>query len=360
VTTIGEIVVLLESLAPPALAEPWDQVGLQLGRRQAAVKKAMVCLDVEEAVVEEAAAADCRLIIAHHPLFFGGVSAVNDSTASGRAALRAAEQGISVYVAHTNLDKCIGGINDALAGVLKLRNVQVLEPKEPLYKLTVFVPEAALDSVKKALGDAGTGVIGLYSHCSFAAPGKGSFRPLPGAEPSVGEVGAMNAVNEYRLEVEVGASELVAARAAMLAAHPYEEVAYDLYELTNRDRRYGLGRVGDLPDVLELDEFVDLCRTELMTVPRVAGRVQTVRRVAVCGGSGAGLIGAANAAGADVFVSGDIKYHDAADAIGLGLVVIDAGHDSTEKAALRVVSERLREALPIEIIESRDRGCIWR
>jgi dinuclear metal center YbgI/SA1388 family protein len=350
---------IIEALAPPALAEPWDRVGLQLGRKSAPVKRAMVCLDATEAVVEEAAAAGCELIIAHHPVFFRADVCVNDGSASGRAALKAAESRIAIYVAHTNLDKAPGGINDALADILGLKNTRVLEAGEPLYKLVVFVPAAALDDMRKALGDAGAGLIGLYSHCGFSAAGQGSFRPLSGAEPSAGEIGVDNIVDEYRLEVEVSRTSLEAARAAMLAAHPYEEVAYDLYELVNRDRRYGLGRVGDLPVPLSMDIFMNRCREVFAIEPRVAGEAPAVRRVAVCGGSGASLIDAAKGAGADVFVTGDIKYHDACHALDLGLTVIDAGHDHTERTALRAICGRLDERLPIEVLESQHQRRIW-
>lgn len=359
-TTVRDVIAAMEAFAPPSLAERWDKIGLQVGREDAVIERALVCLDVDESVVDEAAGQGCGLIIAHHPLFFAKTAALSDISATGRTALKAAERGIAVYVAHTNLDKAAGGINDALAALFELQNTEPLGAGEALFKLVVFVPTEALDAVKRALGDAGAGIIGLYSHCSFSSPGRGSFRPLAGADPTVGEIGTANTVDEYRLEVEVGESDLAAARSAMIAAHPYEEVAHDIYELVNRGRRHGLGRVGDLEPLVPLDDFIEDCRKLFTPALRVAGSCAEVRRVAVCGGSGASLISAAKAAGADVYVTGDIKYHDAMRAVDLGLTIVDAGHENTEKAALHASLGRLRETLPIEVVEMNEDRSIWR
>jgi len=358
--TVGDIAGHIETLAPPALAQDWDKIGLQVGRADALVQRVLVCLDVDDELVDEAVEAGCQLIVSHHPLFFNEVTGVTGATAAGRTALKAIENRIAVYVAHTNLDKAPDGINDALADALGLIGKQALETTERLLKLVVFVPGRALAEVKSALGNAGAGIIGLYSHCGFASPGTGSFRPLPGAEPSEGQVGMDNEVQEYRLEVEVDRVALPAVVQAMKAAHPYEEVAYDLYELQNVTGRYGLGVIGGLKKPLALPDFIDLCRDRISPQLRIAGLARTVERVAVCGGSGASLIEAAGAAGADVFVTGDVRYHDAQRAIASGLVVIDAGHDATELPGVAGLARRLARDISIEVNEARLRGPIWR
>ena len=348
--TVGEVAGYIEKLAPLALAESWDRVGLQVGRAGDEVKRLLVCLDVTAEVVSRAVETECRMIVSHHPLFFGDFTGLTEADAAGRLGLRLAEEGINLYVSHTNLDKAPGGINDALAAVFGLADVRVIESAGRLLKLVVFVPKAALAAVRKALGDAGAGVIGLYSHCSFSQPGIGAFRPMPGARPSEGEVGKDNRVEEYRLEVEVSPADLNRVLEAMSAVHPYEEVAFDIYELQNEDRRYGLGRVGELADGMSLEAFVEVCRERVSRGLRVAGPAESmVNRVAVCGGSGASVIERAAAAGAEVLVTGDIKYHDAQKALRLGLAIIDAGHDATELVGLGELASRLAADLDVEV-----------
>lgn len=364
-TTVGDIAGVIEELAPLSLAESWDHVGLQLGRAGASVTRIMVALDADEWAVKQAAAANCELLVSHHPLFFGGLDSVNDTTGPGRAALTAIESGIAVYAAHTNLDKAPGGINDMLAQALGLLGTRPLENSEPLYKLVVFVPEEAVEHVRNALGDAGAGVIGLYSHCSFTSAGMGSFRALEGADPAVGKAGTHNSVAEYRIEVEVGRSALPAVEAAMLAVHPYEEVAYDVYEMVGKDKVNGLGRVGNLPESVGVRDVVKQCEELFGPGVRVAGPdcdecAPKARRAAVCGGSGASLIRAAKRARADVFITGDIKYHDACLATELGLTVIDAGHDRTESVALGMWCGLLREKVGVEVVEALSTGSVWK
>jgi len=256
-TTVREVVEAVENLVPPDLAEPWDNVGLQIGELAAPVEKALLSLDVDEAVVEEARAGGFQLIIAHHPLFFSELKAVTDETPAGRTALGAINAGIAVYSAHTNLDKVAGGLNEALAGLLDLRETTVL------------------DSVAKSGSD-------------------------------------------------------------------------------------GLGRLGRLAEPVGFTEFIDTCRRRISREIRVVGEVETVSTVAVCGGSGAALIGDAQAAGADVFVTGDIKYHDARRAWECGLTVIDAGHDGTERAGLRAWLGRVAAVLPVPVSEASTPAPLWR
>jgi len=364
--TVGEIAGFIEKLAPLPLAEPWDKVGLQVGRATAGVGAAIVCLDVTDAVLDEAQARGCQMVISHHPLIFSDFTGLTDLSATGRLALKAAEKGLAVYVAHTNLDKASGGISDAMAARLGLIDVEVLEAADALLKLVVFVPKAAVAAVKTAIGDAGGGRIGPYSHCAFSSAGMGSFRPLPGADPSQGEVGRDNQVEEYRLEVEVGQAEIDAVVEAMLRAHPYEEVAYDIYELRKRDQRRGLGRVGNVKPGVAFDDFIALCVEVFGKQIRYAGRPGDraaengrVSRVAVCGGSGGHLAAAAKRAGADLLVTGDIKYHDAQNAVNMGLAVVDAGHDGTEVIGMEDLGKRLEREFEIRVHGPETKSSIW-
>ncbi len=358
-TSVADISQYLDKLAPEALAEPWDNVGLQVGLEGLEVERLLVCLDVTDAVLKEAISKNCQLIVAHHPLFFREVTGVTGATSTGRLAMLAIENGLAVYVAHTNLDKAAGGISDSLASSLGLVDVKVLSSQDHLLKLVVFVPQDVLERVKKALGNAGAGTIGLYSHCSFGVAGNGSFRPLAGAHPSLGNVGRDNQVDEVRLEVEVRKTDLRKVSEAMIAAHPYEEVAYDIYELKNSDWSTGLGRIGNLKKEIGFDDFVKTCKNQISGRIRVSGFVERVKRVAVCGGSGSSLINVAAGVGADVMVTGDIKYHDALSARDLGLALVDGGHDATEFAGILSLSERLSGEFDVDVVAPRLNSSIW-
>lgn len=347
-------------MAPEGLAEAWDNPGLQVGRFDMPVEKIMVCLDVDEPVIESAKAAGCQMVVSHHPLFFAGVGGLTDQTVLGRLVLRIVERGLAVYSTHTNFDKVSGGISDCLAEELQLNDVTVLEPTERLLKLVVFTPKESASRVLAAMGDAGAGAIGLYSHCGFSAAGVGTFRPLEGAKPAVGEVGANNVVDELRVEVQVAETALAAVIDAMLRAHPYEEAAYDVYELKGLNGLNGLGRVGGLATPMTLDDFIVQCAKRLGSSVRAAGADRRVQKVAVCGGSGASMISAALAAGADVLVTGDIKYHDARRAVDEGMAVVDAGHDNTEMVGMRRLAERLSGDLGVEVLVEQTALPVWR
>ncbi len=256
-TTVGDIAMAIERLAPVMLAEPWDNVGLQVGKAADPVERALLALDVDDQVLREAADGGYGMVIAHHPLLFGEVKSIVDSTAAGRAVMQALAAGISIYVAHTNLDRAQGGLNDALADLMSLNDTAILEP-----------------------------VVGHEVH--------------------------------------------------------------------------GLGRVGTLAEPWRLPEFIEACQQWFSLDLRVVGEVDIVERVAVCAGSGASLIDRAHAAGAGVFITGDLKYHEAQRALELGLTVVDAGHDVTERAGLRAWLTRVRSVLPVPVDEARARGPLWR
>jgi len=345
----GETIIqLMERLAPKHYAVPDDRIGLQAGTLQKEVRRVLVALDVTPSVVEEAAAAGAELIIAHHALIYRPLKTLRTDTPEGALAAELLRKDIAVYVAHTNLDTAEGGMNDWMAEALGLNVTGVLEEvhTDKLYKLAVFVPNEHREAVREALFNAGAGWIGNYSHCSFNVEGTGTFLPREGTDPFIGKQGKLESVAETRIETVVPQSALKAAVQAMLKAHPYEEVAYDIYPMDLKGRSFGLGRVGALPEPESLDAFAERVKRafDVPFVRAVGDGSKTVRKVAVLGGSGSRYIRHAKFAGADVFVTGDIDYHTAHDAAAMGLALIDPGHNA-EKIMKPKTAQWLRERL---------------
>jgi dinuclear metal center YbgI/SA1388 family protein len=345
---IKELTAALEAWAPRSLQEEYDNVGLQVGDPEAEVSSALVCLDCTEEVVEEAARLGCGLIISHHPVIFRGLKRLSGGSYVERTVLSAIRHGIALYAIHTNLDNVSTGVNAEIAARLGLGGLQVLAPKAgQLRKLVVYVPVDHADAVRDAVFRAGAGHIGNYDECSFTVGGMGTFRPGAGTTPFIGEQGQRELVSEFRLEFIYPLSLEAAVLAAMRSAHPYEEVAYDLVPLANEHPGVGAGLVGELAE--PVDEAVFLSRVKeafdlrVVRHTRLLGR--PVRRVAVCGGSGAFLIGRAKAAGADMYLTGDVKYHEFFDADGR-LVVADIGHYGSEQFTMHLIQRRLRELFP--------------
>ncbi len=347
---VADWVELLAAGYPPGDAEPWDNVGLQVGDPQDAVTRVLVALEVTEAVLDEAAAVDAELVLTHHPLVFRPLASLTPASAAGRLALRAAREGRAVLAAHTNFDVAEEATTTPIVELLGLVRVRPLDPRpDPggeVRKLTTFVPREHTGAVIAALSAAGAGVIGAYDECTFRVPGTGTFRPSAAANPERGARGQRNEVAEDRLEVEVRRDVMAAALAALEEAHPYEEVAYDVYVLDDQRRPHkGLGRVGELTEPTSLRAIADTLAVGLPSPHlRVAGDLdRPVRRVAACGGAGDGLIDAALAADADLYVTGDLRHHPALDARTQGLALIDAGHHATEAAALPLLRAALVE-----------------
>jgi len=340
------ITALFEELAPKYMAMPDDKIGLQLGSLQKDITKVLVALDVTEAVVDEAIAAGAELIIAHHAIIYRPLANLQTDTPAGRLYAKLIKHDIAVYVAHTNLDVATGGINDLLAEKLGLSDTTHLEEvhTEKLNKLVVFVPKTHHEVVLEAMFGAGAGWIGQYSHCSFNVEGTGTFLPREGADPYIGKAGKLERVDEVRIETIVPDTASRRVVQAMLKAHPYEEVAYDLYPLDLKGRAFGLGRVGKLPAETTLASFVQAAK-QAFDVPavRVVGDLNgTVRKAAVLGGSGGRYWKRAQFAGAGVLVTGDVDYHDAHDALAAGMAIIDVGHN-VEKIMKEAVASYLRE-----------------
>ncbi|MCK8815950.1 Nif3-like dinuclear metal center hexameric protein [Natroniella sulfidigena] len=359
---LQQITNLLNQLAPKNLAADWDNIGLQLGDYNQEVKKVLVSLDINQEILQEAKDEDVDLIIAHHPLIFDKISKIRFDTPLGKIIQQAIKAEISIYIAHTNYDIAPGGLNDILAAKLELNDLDILDitSREQYKKLVVFVPQEAVTEVKAALGKVGAGWIGNYSDCFFEQQGIGSFRPLDDTTPYSGEKGKINQVNESRLETIVPSQILGKVIKELIKVHPYEEVAYDIYPVENEGEKFGLGRIGYLEQSLSLQEYVDLIKERLAldTVRIVGDLTSSVKKVALCSGSGADYIKTAAFKGADLLVTGDLKYHQGQLAQEEGLAVVDAGHYGTEKIMEEGVVEYLTAEiksnnLEVEIIRSK-------
>ncbi|MFD2612764.1 Nif3-like dinuclear metal center hexameric protein [Paenibacillus gansuensis] len=342
------VIQLFEQFSPKHYAIPDDRIGLQLGTLNKEIRSILVALDVTDKVVDEAIDLGVDLIIAHHAIIFRPLKQLQTDTPAGKLYEKLIKHDIAVYIAHTNLDVAEGGINDMMAAALELSGLTPLEEvhTEKLYKLVVFVPKSHHRKVLDALFQAGAGYIGNYSHCSFNIDGTGTFKPEEGSKPYLGEVGTLEEAQEVRVEVIVPDNVHRKAVQAMLKAHPYEEVAYDLYSVDLKGRTFGLGRAGKLPKPLTLGELNEKVKAVFdVPVCRVVGDPsKTVRKVAVLGGSGSRYIRHAIFAGADVLVTGDIDYHTAHDALAAGLCLIDPGHN-IEKIMKTGVADILRAKL---------------
>lgn len=341
--TLSAVMSALEAVAPLGLAEPWDRPGLQVGDPGATVEAVLVALDPSPAAVAQAALIGAQLLVTHHPLLLDPLPQIDLSTPQGRLIRRCLGDGIAIYSAHTNLDRAEGGVNDRLAERLGLLGVEPLGRGEPQVKLVVTVPVGYEPAVLRALTRVGAGRIGRYAGCSFGCRGRGAFEPLGGANPFLGRAGSREEVAETRLEAVVVRSRIAQVRAAVLEAHPYEEVALDLYPLEGAGSTGGLGRIGTLAEPRELGVLAEEIgrRLEAPGVHFVGDPRARVERVAVCGGSGASLWREAQRAGAQVLVTGDVKYHSAREAEAAGFALVDAGHAATEAVSVDCLATTL-------------------
>ncbi len=345
---VRDVIGVVDRLAPFDLAEPWDRVGLQVGSPGDEVRGVLVTLEVDDAALDEARRRDCDLLLVHHPLIFDPLERLSDDTAAGGLALRAARDGVAVIAAHTNLDKARGGIADIVAELLGLEAAAPLTPAAAdALKLVGFVPADDADLVRKALFAAGAGVIGEYEHCSWAVEGQGTFFGRVGTDPTLGQAGRDEDVKELRLEVVFPRRLKRRVTGAYVAAHPYEEPAYDLYPVENEVATLGLGRLGVLPAAQPLAAFAaDFAAVLRLPWLRYAGDgARSVKRVALLPGSGAEAIARGVAQVADVLVTGDVKYHEARAALAQGLALVDAPHGVTEQEAVLRWAQTLADAL---------------
>jgi len=335
--TITDLLTHFNRHFPLSRAESWDSVGLQIGDAAAAVSKVLLAHEINDAVLDEAAGFDALVI--YHPLIFRPLPDLNFASHTARLAARCIRGNINVIALHTAMDNADPprALGDALARQLGLENIKILSPSgsEALEKIVVFVPPESLEKVQNALWQAGAGHIGNYDQTSFSARGVGTFRPQEGSDPYSGKLGELEKADEWRLEIIVPARRRDAVVAAMLTAHPYEEVAYDIYALHRGGQHYGAARMGELAAPMQLDELANQVQQQLnppgMRVVR--GAKSTFSRVACVPGSGASFIKDAVNAGCDCLITGDVKHHDALQAQALGLAIIDVTHAATETAA---------------------------
>jgi len=355
--TVGGILDCIHNWAPAGTAQSYDNVGLQVGRLNAKVSKALVALDVTPQIIDEAKSLGAELIITHHPLLFKPMKQLSDRNLVSSMALTLAECGIALVSAHTNLDAARDGVSFHLAKTLGLTDITFLSGlPSALLKFVVFVPVEHADAVRNAAHDAGAGQIGAYSHCSFSSGGTGQFQPGRDTSPFVGQAsGPLERVNEVRIEMEVAKWKLQGVLEAVQAAHPYEEVAYDVFEVEQPFRDAGIGALGVLGAPLSLNDFLVVVSDKLGNPgPRYAGDLsKTIRKVAVCGGSGSDFIELALKAGADAYVTGDITYHSFFDVLNnqgvAKMALIDAGHYESEKGTEDLLVRYLAPKFP-EII----------
>lgn len=343
---VAHLIEELDNIAPPDLADADDRIGLQVGDPDAEVRRICVTVDTSDPVIDEVIGRRADLVVAHHPLIYHPLQTVTTEPVAQRVA-KLIRANVSLFVLHTNYDAVPGGINDVLASRLSIVGCEPLTTRksDPLFKIVVFVPEDSVEQVRNAMADAGAGVIGQYTHCSFRSPGTGTFVPLPGSQPYVGSTGRLEEVEEYRLEMVSAGSWAEGVVQAMLEKHPYDEVAYDLYELANEPIKYGYGRVGVLEEPMALGAFIERVKTSLkMPYARAWGDMEKpIKRVALCGGGGSSLYKEAASFGADAYVTGDTSHHDILDAAALGVSMVHAGHFETEKPGMVALAERLRK-----------------
>lgn len=350
---LRDVVGVLESRYDPRWAESWDAVGLVCGDPEASVSKVLFAIDPVADVVDEALDWGADLLVTHHPLFLRPVHGVPATGYKGRLVHRLISGGCGLLVAHTNADCAAGGVSDALADALGLPRGKPIEPRpcDPMDKLVTFVPQADADRVLDALAIAGAGAIGAYDRCAFTVEGTGTFRPLAGANPTFGSVGEVETVAETRLEMVLSRDRRDAVVAALRAAHPYEEPAFDVIEVAGEVGPRGTGRVCVLEKAEPLSVFLERVATGLPATAggiRVAGEpTRLVRRIAVCGGAGDSLLGSVRAVGADVYVTADLRHHPASEAreVAGGPALVDVAHWASEWPWLARAAEELEAGL---------------
>ena len=345
---IKELIAPVEKLAPPFLQESYDNAGLLIGNSDSEVSKVLISLDVTEEVLDEAISKNCQVIIAHHPLIFSGLKRITGKNMVERIVTKAIKNDMAIYAIHTNLDNVKDGVNAILCEKLGIKKPKILSPKEGiLRKLVTFCPLKEAPKVRKAIFDAGAGHIGNYDNCSFNTEGTGSFRALEGAKPFVGEKDKLHFENEVRIESIYPIYKESDIIQALQNAHPYEEVAYDIYPLMNTFGEVGAGMIGELENELDENAFLQKIKETTGTgcIRHSALLGRKIKKVAVCGGSGSFLIHNAIRAGADMFISGDIKYHDFFEA-DKKLVIADIGHYESEQFSKELIYSILIKKFP--------------
>lgn len=342
---LKQITSALEQIAPLSLQEKYDNSGLIVGSSDQEISSVLISLDCTEEVIQEAIDRGCNMVVAHHPIVFSGLKRFNGKSYVERAVMKAIKNDVALYAIHTNLDNVNTGVNRYLCELLEIENARILSPKSDLtYKLVTFVPDTHKEEVMTALFNAGAGSIGNYSECSFSSHGEGTFKANNGTNPFVGEQGKRHHESETRLEMVFESWKKGDVLNALKTAHPYEEVAFDVFVLDAKHKEVGSGMVGELKEPMALTDFFDRMKKVLgvSVVKHTMPTKDKVKRIAVCGGSGFFLLNAAKSSGADVFVTSDVKYHEFFDAE-KKLVLADIGHWESEHRTIELIQRILNE-----------------
>lgn len=345
---VKDITNYLEKIAPLSYQESYDNCGLLVGDNNAHVKRCLIALDCTEAVVKEAKDKGCELIVTHHPIIFAGLKSLTGKNYIERTVISALQNNIAIYAAHTNLDNVSTGVSKKICDKLNLINTKVLAPKSNLLeKLTVFVPQTHANEVREVLAKVGAGSLGNYEACSFSTEGIGRFTPVRKAKPTIGTVGRLEEVKEDRIEVVYPSYLSGNILGVMKNVHPYEEVAYYQEQLANKNSEVGSGMVGELNEEISANEFMSYLKEKMnLNVIRHTALVKDkIKKVAVCGGSGSFLLKKARNVKADVFITGDFKYHEFFDAEN-DIVIADIGHYESEVYTKELFYELLTDKFP--------------
>jgi dinuclear metal center YbgI/SA1388 family protein len=353
---VKSICELIEEVAPLSLQESYDNAGLLIGDRQMEIYSVLVSIDITEDVIDEAIRKNCQMIISHHPLIFNGLKRLTGQTEVQRCVAKAIKNDIAIYAAHTNLDNVLNGVSGKMAEKIGLKNIRILQPKQNrLLKLITYVPYLYSDKVRKVLFEAGAGQIGNYDSCSFNADGVGTFRANENARPFVGNIDELHSEPETRIEVILPDYLKNRVQEVLLKIHPYEEPAYDFIPLQNAWKEVGAGVVGEL-DPPE-DELIFLNRIKrIFNIPSIRHTNLSgtkIKRVALCGGSGSEFLTDAIASGADIFITGDFKYHQFFDAQ-KQIVIADIGHFESEQFTKDIFFEIITKKMPTFAVQISD------
>jgi dinuclear metal center YbgI/SA1388 family protein len=342
---LKQLISFLEEFAPLSMQESYDNAGLLIGNPRQEIESALITLDVTDEVLDEAIANGHKLIIAHHPLIFKSLKKITGNSLTEKLVIKAIKNDVAIYAIHTNLDNMYHGVNARLGEKLNLTNLQILQPGgSNLKKVAVYCPLSYADAVRNKMFEAGAGYIGNYDNCSYNTTGEGTFRAKKGTHPFVGEIGKTHFEEEVKIETVVSSLILPQVIKAMQSAHPYEEVAYDIFQLENGQTNTGAGMIGELEKEMPLTEYLKQVKKTLNAQAIKFNRPinRKVKKVAFCGGSGSFLIHQAYHAGADLFITADIKYHDFFEYLG-EMTLVDAGHYETEQFTKELLYEIIKE-----------------
>lgn len=344
---VKDIAALLENFAPLSLQESYDNAGLVCGNPEAEVSSVLLTLDVTEAVLDEAIRGGHNLILSHHPLIFQGIKKLLPDNAVNRCLIKAVRHNLNIYSAHTNIDSVLQGVSSRMADKLGLVRQKILHPSGRLFSLTFYTPETAAERVRQAVLECGAGHIGNYSHCSFNSKGNGTFQALPGARPFVGEIGKIHTGSEVKTEITVPEHLLRRSIEALKSVHPYEEPVWNAVCIDNVNPVTGLGIIGELPEPAESRHFLQFVKDTFHceTIRHTPVCKPAIKRVAVCGGAGASLTRDAIAQKADLYITGDYKYHDFFQADNK-LIIADIGHYESEQYTKEIFYELVTKKIP--------------